>query len=172
MWVPSIHPKIWIIPNLVSNSEVFSFMPSCVLGGCKYLVPTYNTIALQTSFITADSVFVAIPRLLAVILSCLISHSLLDNTMLLKPFYWHRVLFCWADYGLGMCRVWGEIEDQKMNLPLLWNFPVRQALYQQVLFLLRFFSFCQTYFPDSSASITQYFNLKLFDVLSSDSSTI
>ena len=33
------------------------------------LGPTYNTIALQTSFITADAVFVAIPKPLAVMLN-------------------------------------------------------------------------------------------------------
>ena len=58
-------------PKSLGHSEfgfkVWNFLISWfVLGRCKYLGPTYNTITLQTLFITADAVFVAIPKLLAV----------------------------------------------------------------------------------------------------------
>ena len=63
----SIHPKIWIIPNLV---QTLKFSPlSLVLGRCMYLGPIYNIIVLETSFITVNTAFVVIPKLLAVTLN-------------------------------------------------------------------------------------------------------
>ena len=79
MWVPSIHPKAWITQNLVLNSEVLYFFPWFTLGRCKYLGPTYNTIALQISFITAKALLVAIPKLLSVMLN--VPQSFFNNTM-------------------------------------------------------------------------------------------
>ena len=73
-------------------------------------------------------------------------HSLLENTMLLQPFYRHRCLRCHtkskneasSNLNFFFQNSLGVTPDTKYS----HHKSVRPALYQQVLFFIEIFSFC------------------------------